>query len=383
MKKKLFSLLMCLFFFSLLSYAQEPIKENLDENGKNTQISISPEAMYDGSESEKARKYFNQAKDYGDQKDFKNAAKYYLKAIKADNTFIEAYDNLGLTYRRLGDLENAEKYYKKSIELFPEGKMARQNLAVVYSMSNRYDNAVSVYKEIIKLDPEDPEGYFGLANTYLQISEFDKALENGQVALDIYKATDSHHLADGYHMLGLIYFYKGEKSEAIPYIKQAQDLGAQIHPDVVNDLFPKEEEEKDFTLTDPEDYPKYEEDIVKFVNWLQNTPIGTQPEQRQAVNAFVLQWITGTPAFTIELQPEIVPYTECADCLLMFLGGYTKYMIETRDYENKFKGNLAGTESAIALYKANKKALGKNKELEKLIKLQSNGTLEEFIRQNQ
>ncbi len=382
MKKNLFALVACLFILSTVNFGQEPIKEQVDQNGKTKKISISAEGMYNGSDSEKALMFFNQARDYGDQNDFRNAEKYYLKAIKADDTFVEAYDNLGLVYRRMGELENAEKYYKKSLELYPEGKMARQNLAVVYSMGNQYEKAIAVYEDIIKLDPEDPEGYFGQANAYLQISEFDKALKNGQKALEIYKATDSHHLADGYHLIGLIYFYKGDKSDAKPFIKQALDLGAQVHPEVANELFPKKQEEKDYILKEAEDYPKYEEDIVKFVNWMQNTPVGTEPEQRQAVTAFVLQWITGTPAFSVEITEGIVSYADCGDCLMMFLGGWSRYMIQTRDFDNKFKGNLAGTETVIAFYKANKKALGKNKEIEKLIKLQEKGTLEEFIKEN-
>lgn len=382
MKKKLFALVACLFLLSTINFSQEPIKEQVDKNGKIQKISISPEGMYDGTDSEKARKYFNQAKEYGDQKDFQNAEKYYLKAIKADETFVEAYDNLGLVYRRMGELEKAEKYYKKSIDLFPSGKMARQNLAVVYSMGNQFDKAIAVYEDIINLDAEDPEGYFGLANSYLQISEFDKALKNGQKALEMYKVSDSHHLADGYHLMGLIYFYKGDKSEAKSFIKEAQDLGAQVHPEIANELFPKKQEEKDYILKEAEDYPKYEEDIVKFVNWMQNTPVGTEPEQRQAITAFVLEWITGTPAFTIELMEGIVPYADCGDCLMMFLGGWSRYMIQTRDFDNKFKGNLAGTETVIAFYKENKKALGKNKEIEKLIKLQEKGSLEEFIKEN-
>lgn len=112
------------------------------------------------------------------------------------------------------------------------------------------------------------------------------------------------------------------------------------------------------------------------------TPVGTRTKDRQSINAFVLQWITGSPTVSIELTESIVTYMGNPDCLMMFLSGYTKYAIENKDGKNRFNGSLAGTLAVIDFYTANKKELGKIKAIEKLIKLKNKNKLEDFIKKN-
>lgn len=383
MQKRQFMLILGFFMLPLAGFSQTPAKEKLDSDGKTAVVTISATNMYAGTTSPEAQNFFSQAQEYERKNDLENAKKYYLKAIEEDELYVEAYDNIGLVYRRLGDFDKAESYYLQSIKMYPEGLMAHQNLAVVYSLKQEYPKALKSYENVIAINPEDPEGYFGKANTYLQMGEFEKALQNGKKALDIYQSTNAPHLADGYYLVGLIYYYKNEKDQAITFLQEAKNLGVTLHPQIEQDLFPAPKaQEKDFILETPEDYAKYEEDMIKLINWLENTPLTEAPEQRKAVNAFVIQWITGTPAFSIEIKQEIIPYVDCADCLLIFMGGWTKYALESKDYENKFQGNLAGTESVISFYQSNKKAIGKNKEIEKLAKLKEKGQLEAFIRSN-
>lgn len=130
------------------------------------------------------------------------------------------------------------------------------------------------------------------------------------------------------------------------------------------------------------DYQKDEPKVVEASNWLMNTPIDEKKSERLKKNTFLMKWMTGCPYISIGVSPTIVTYTDCGDCLMIFLSGWTKYAIESKDYGNALKGNLAGTESVIQFYTTNKKALGKNKNIEKLIKLKKKGKLEEYIQQN-
>lgn len=139
-------------------------------------------------------------------------------------------------------------------------------------------------------------------------------------------------------------------------------------------------EEKDYKLEKKEDYAKYETDVINMYNWLLTTPLGVEPEKRKAMNAFIVQWISGSPNVTIELSADIITYMDCADCLVIFMGGWTKYALETKDFDGKVKGNIAGTEGVIEFYTQNKKALGKNKDIEKLIQLKNDNNLESFIK---
>ncbi len=221
---------MLMVFIVTIGYSQETRKETVVNEGVENNLTISMTGMYDGTESEKAKKFYDKAYDYGRAGDYKNAEIYYLKAIKEDSSFVEAYDNLGRIYRSLGNYEKAIISYKKSIELYPLGQMAHQNLAVVYSIQKDYENALNEYKELLKIDENDPESYFGMANIYMMLGEFDKALASVTIALKIYKQTGSNHLADGYYLTGLIHYYSGNREEAKENLILAKENGAKINP---------------------------------------------------------------------------------------------------------------------------------------------------------
>lgn len=136
---------------------------------------------------------------------------------------------------------------------------------------------------------------------------------------------------------------------------------------------------ENYTFKSKEDYYTYEKDVIEGINWLVNTPISSNTAKRKEVNAFLMKWLSGSPYVTIELSQDIVTFMDCPDCLMVFLGGWTKYALENKDNSNKIKGNLAGIESLIEFYKKNQDALGKNKAIQKYIKLQEKDKLLTYI----
>jgi hypothetical protein len=140
---------------------------------------------------------------------------------------------------------------------------------------------------------------------------------------------------------------------------------------------------KNYEFSNDEDFTKYEADILKSIDWLTNTPIQNQPKKRKEINDFVLVWLTGSPNVSIEIKTEIVNFMDPNPQLLMiFMCGWTKYSIETKDYNNKIIGNQKGIETVIDFYIKNKEYLKKDKNVEKYIKMKDKGTLEEYIIKN-
>ncbi len=384
--RKLFFVIIILSVGSIC-HAQKIRKETVNSGGVKNNITQTDSGMYDGTKSEQARKHFLKASDYANKRDLNNAIKFYLKAIKEDSEFVEAYDNLGRVYRSNRQMNKAIEYYKKSIKLYPNGIMAHQNLAVVYGIQKDYPNAIKEYQEILKISPYNAEGYFGLANSYMMTTQFDLALTNAKKALEYYETANSPHLTDGHYMMGLIYFYLKDSENAKKHLQIVKDKGVKIDPQIEDELFSKKatsasSSTSTYKLESKEDYQKYEEEFIDGFNWLMKTPIGTEPLKRQEISAFLFQWMSGSPYVTIDVSPKIITYMDCGDCLTIFMAGWTKYALETNDYKNKFKLNLAGTESAIQFYLDNKDKLGKNKDIEKLIKLKEKNKLEQFIKKN-
>jgi len=49
--------------------------------------------------------------------DYKTAIKFLKSAIEGDPNLVEAYNSLGLTYKKMGDFDNALKSYNQGIEV--------------------------------------------------------------------------------------------------------------------------------------------------------------------------------------------------------------------------------------------------------------------------
>src|SRR5436190_9020607 len=108
--------------------------------------------------------------------DYNNAVKYYRKSIQLDPKNFGAYDNCGISYRRMKNLDSAAYFYKESIKIYPKGSVAHGNLAILYAEKGEFENSINEYQEISKHNPNDPEAPYGIAGIYLQTKQYSKAL---------------------------------------------------------------------------------------------------------------------------------------------------------------------------------------------------------------
>jgi tetratricopeptide (TPR) repeat protein len=224
----LFAGLSTVFCTSLLS-AQTKAEKKVKTEGMTTD-------MYNSSKSKEAMDYFGKGEECTKKEDYKGAIKWYKKALKEDDKFVEAYDNLGVAYRKSGDLDHAKECYLKSIELYPQGPMAHMNLGVVYGIEKNYDKAIEQYKALQKIDSTDPEGYYGTIQIYLNQSKFDDAIKSATKTMEIYQATKSPYLGEAQYLLGLSYYYNKDKKNAAVFLKQAKASGVRISKELANEL---------------------------------------------------------------------------------------------------------------------------------------------------
>lgn len=127
---------------------------------------------------------------------------------------------------------------------------------------------------------------------------------------------------------------------------------------------------KNVKLNNINDYKKTEDAALMCINWLENTRIKNQGKKRKEVMGFVQKWIIGTPYLNINLQPYQVELTlKNPDLLINFMGGWVKYTLKhPKDTECSVNANLAGIESVLNVYKANKgKGIKKDKKIEILL----------------
>ena len=228
-------LIILLLFIPLASFSQEglyyydkvlsiEVPTNIDVlNGYPTADELNSDAIDNYNKATELFYKLSNLKDIEEKnKLLSQAAIYFTKAINSDSKFVQAYDNLGKTYRMLNENDLAIKSYEISLKIFPKGNAARQNLAVVYTEIGDWDNAIYQYTTLISLNPIDPEAYYGLANVYSRIKNYDLALPYALDALKLYKQSPTNYIGDSYGQVGLIYYYLGNKSEGRKYIQTAK-----------------------------------------------------------------------------------------------------------------------------------------------------------------
>ncbi|MES2288015.1 MAG: hypothetical protein V4547_20175 [Bacteroidota bacterium] len=129
-----------------------------------------------------------------------------------------------------------------------------------------------------------------------------------------------------------------------------------------------------------EDYAKYEKDIVAATKWLETIDLNKETEKRKETNAFVLKWITGSPTISISLTEQLQKiYGKNAELLLIYMASYASFFLENKSTATAFTATKAGLISIMNVYKK-RIEISSNKEMDKLIKLNEEGKLDNYIK---
>jgi tetratricopeptide (TPR) repeat protein len=158
------------------------------------------------SKNEEALKYYHKGVEASGKGDYKEAVKNFLKATKADPEFAFAWDNLGLSYRKLEKYDEAIEAYSKSLEIDPNGMMPLQNIAIVYQYKKEFDKAIKAYERLALLDKDNPEVFYGIGRIYaFELKDFEKGLENMCKAYNLYVAQKSPYRSDAEQVIQAVY----------------------------------------------------------------------------------------------------------------------------------------------------------------------------------
>ncbi len=136
---------------------------------------------------------------------------------------------------------------------------------------------------------------------------------------------------------------------------------------------------KNYVLKQKDDYPKYEQDVLKTIDWLEQTSWNDQIQKREEAKTFIIKWIEGSPDISIEVNSEIIKLSKNNPELLgSYMYGYTKYAILNKSQFDLIKAKIEGIKALLSKYKF-ETAHKKNSEVEKLIKLDAEGKLENWV----
>lgn len=172
----------------------EKIKNNEEQSNKSV------------SKNQNAIDLYSKGNDELKKENFKKAIEYFEKAVKLDPEFTFAWDNLGVSYRKLNNYDKAIESYEKSLKINPNGITPLQNIAVVYQYKEEYQKAIESYQKLAEIDGNNPEIYYGMGQVYaINLNDYEKGLDNMCKAYNMYIKQKSPYRTDAEKVINLIY----------------------------------------------------------------------------------------------------------------------------------------------------------------------------------
>ncbi len=174
---------------------------------------------------------YDDGMDYFNEKDYNNAILKFQKAVKLDPKFTFAWDNLGISFRKVKQYDQAINAYQKSLQINSEGKMPLLNLAITYSLTKNMTNSVKYYQKYIRLYRDDPEGYYGLGLVQYAAEDYEQGLSNLIKAFKLYSAQQSPYRSDAASKISYMYndLKKKDKLDIFNKVAEQYNLKVQMN----------------------------------------------------------------------------------------------------------------------------------------------------------
>ncbi len=138
---------------------------------------------------------------------------------------------------------------------------------------------------------------------------------------------------------------------------------------------------RNYSFDTQEDCKKHEPDILKCIDYIENSPVNDFSDKRKNINAFFVKWLSGTPDVSINISSYVMNLVEKNEYfLLIFLCGWTKYSLLNSYDNDEIKSNLAGLENIIKVYKMGN-GVTKDIKIDKIVKIKEAGNLENWIKE--
>lgn len=141
----------------------------------------------------KADSFFEEALTLDEQNN-SDAEKYYLLAIKNEESVEDAFCNLGILKSSQGDLTKAIDHLTNCLKRNPRHFEAHYNLGNVYSDLGNLDLARVHYELSTEIEPTYPNGFYNLGLVLISQKKYKEAIQSINKFVDLAPSTE-HQLA--------------------------------------------------------------------------------------------------------------------------------------------------------------------------------------------
>ena len=164
-------------------------------------------------------------------RNFDQAISDHAQAISIDPRDAEAHYFRGIVYGQKGIDDRAISDYTQAISIDPLYSKAYTKRGLVYLNQNKFDQAISDYIQAININPHDPEAYWGQGLVYVLQNKLDQAISYYNKAITI-----DPQFGQAYYSRAIVYCHTKDFNKAWNDVYKAQECGAEISSDFLNDL---------------------------------------------------------------------------------------------------------------------------------------------------
>lgn len=147
----------------------------------------------------------NRAAESMEQGRIDDAYWWAVSAVKAAPLWANAYNTLGVIYRRHGDQALAERAFKAALQREPENTAVMHNLVPVLADLGKEDESRALAARVASIEPYPPFYYFDQGQAAMEKGDFDGARR--MFAREVRRAPYNHEF---HFWLGLAQLYLGD-----------------------------------------------------------------------------------------------------------------------------------------------------------------------------
>ena len=121
----------------------------------------------------------------GDQGRWREARELLLRAIKLDDEYAEAYNNLAIVDGELGNMQQSYDHIQKAIQLQPGYAKAYFNLAIWFDHQANLPRAQAALEKALSLQPAFPQAHNRLGMVLFRLGKRKESMDHFQEALKL------------------------------------------------------------------------------------------------------------------------------------------------------------------------------------------------------
>ncbi len=209
------------FNMGLTHFRKKEFTEAVDYFGKTLEINPEHKTAYAAIKNV-AKNYFNQGNQSYKRGDLEGALSSYEEVLKVDNTFYQAYYQIGVIQSKMGDKELAVSSYEEALNVNPQFYKGYFALGLAKNGMNDTNGAISALQSAVDINPGYDKAYGAMGDIYINAKNYDKAKQVLNIAITV-----NPNYSKGHANLGIIYVEEKDWEAAVTSLQMAVALNEQ------------------------------------------------------------------------------------------------------------------------------------------------------------